>query len=77
MFVSKLVLAAAVIRLLQAQENGPEYVNVIATAPPEGFVHPEIGAGINDGLCSSCFPLTAGRSSIGRLDVRYFPVNLA
>ncbi|PMD44735.1 hypothetical protein L207DRAFT_454467 [Hyaloscypha variabilis F] len=48
MFSSVLLIAALMIQLLQAQENRVEYINVLVTNPPEGFIHPEIGAGIND-----------------------------
>jgi hypothetical protein len=52
MFSSVLLIAALMIQLLQAQENRVEYINVLVTNPPEGFIHPEIGAGINDGMFS-------------------------
>jgi hypothetical protein len=50
MFSFKLLLAAAMIQLLQAQENGPEYVFIVAGENPLTFVHPETPAGINDGM---------------------------
>lgn len=57
MFCSKLLIAATMIRALQAQENGPEYVNIVAGENPLTFVHPELPAGINDGICSRRFSL--------------------
>jgi hypothetical protein len=50
MFSFKLLLAAAMIQLLQAQENGSGYVFIVAGENPLIFVHPETPAGINDGM---------------------------
>jgi hypothetical protein len=54
MSILKLFIAAAAFQLLQAQEtNGPNYVNIEVVGLPEGFLHPETPAGVNDSMCSS------------------------
>jgi hypothetical protein len=57
MFSFKLIVTALIIKVLQAQENGPEYINIAAGESPFTFVHPELPAGINDG--GSCISTLA------------------
>jgi hypothetical protein len=53
MSILKFFIAAAAFQLLQAQEiNGPNYVNIEILGLPEGFLHPETPAGVNDSMCS-------------------------
>jgi hypothetical protein len=46
----RLLITAAIIHLLHAQENGPEYINIAAGESDFTFVHPQTPAGINDGM---------------------------
>jgi hypothetical protein len=49
------LLAAAIIQLVRAQQVQPlEYVNINVGEGGLFFVHPEVPAGIGDGVCS-CF----------------------
>lgn len=51
MVLFKLLVGAVIFHMLQAQENGPGYVNIVAGQGGMQFVHPATPAGINDGTC--------------------------
>ena len=53
MFCLKLLVAAAIVQLSQAQQASPlEYVDIAAGEGGLYFIHPEVPAGIGDGTYS-------------------------
>jgi hypothetical protein len=55
MFCFKLLIAAGIVQLGQAQQNKVGYLDIVAGENPLTFIHPETPASIGTGMYSNIF----------------------